>query len=457
MADQTRLDRIFGHALIRIESAQITGPQIGAGYFDTAPITAERVADVWSHRGRSNAREQPSAGTGGFTLAGGLTFQPDPGLEPVPLDVATAFRVVLDRQAIGNVFNAGVPADIDGMVRFVGRVTELGDVEISPDTRAEIVPVTAATLLAHLDTSPASRAYTAGVSDRSILINLLTDVWSNDPAVPFGGWLDLPDSWFGPLLGVAPLPAGHRLAAWDTTGAAPSSVIADLAAATNAVLIERRDGTLDWLTADRRATQPAYRTPLVLPTDSVLAPLAAGKRIGDIANELVATYGDGSLSVASSYSQSQALYGILPAGQIDTHFAAAADAQAAADYVTQHNGWPAWRCITAVVDILALIERGDLALAQACIAIECEDLVEITGALPAHVPDTLSTAYFVGAIDESITSSSWRLTLTLIDRWLVDSPTWNDWPAGVTWDDVPPATPDGASINWLRTTTYVPA
>lgn len=446
MTHLTRLDGIFGGPLLRL----VKEPD--EGEIDPGIITGDRLADVSIHRaGREAPLAQQSAGTCQLTIAGGLGV--DVG---GPLDTAHGFTIELDPAAQLAVFGAEIP----GATRFVGRVTDLGDVEASTHARATArIPVTAASLLARLDNTALTVSWPDGTDDITILTGLLTQLWTDDAGLRVGPWRDDVMPWISRLAGRPPVESGYRFDAWDPAGQSASSVIALTGATTLGVLIERADGAIDYLRPTERAGPAegggSLHDPVDIPTSAILDPIMVGKRIGDVINVATVSYGAGDVTVTATDALSVARFGRL-AARHDTRLGIGEGelgleaARQVAQRIVGHFGSPAWRVAVLTVDVLALIEAGELTLAKAVIALECETAIRITGALPATAPD-VPADYIITGIDETITAASWRITFSVVDRWLIDTVQWGDYPAALTWADIPP------TIDWTAATRWMPA
>lgn len=471
MSKRTRLDRIFGGSPFRLD---VYLPGLSTELAGTIPGT--RLANLTAHRGRAGAREDPQAGTLTFTVTEGLTVPPvSEGGVPTELDTAQGLALVLDADRLAAAIGAAnVPAQL---VRFIGRVSDLGDLEIRANQATADVPVTAATLLAKLGNHPLDSAGVDFPDDTpplDVVLGVLAEAWNNDPALqmgPFSAWYT---DWLDRIIARQPDTSAPFLA-WDARGQSAPSVLSEVAAQTGGTLIDRADGHLDWLRpADRSAAERAplgaaflgvvlpnlvdeildwvtpTRPPIRLDASIILAPAVVAKTLASVVNYQEATYGIGGASTTwAADPLSIDRYGYLPGEPVATRYAELADASQLAGTTVGRYGLPGWHLSTVTVDVLALIESGQLATAGAVLSIDLGALVELTG-LPSTspVPDG---RYFVEALDDAITAKSWRVTFGLVEYALLAQPlTWDDLPADLTWDDY------GLTVSWDRATSWLP-
>lgn len=440
----TRLDLIFGGPAFRVEREPREGES------DVTLITGDRLASIKMHRGRDSALSQQQAATCSFTVAGGLTIA---GSDP--LELGDGFTLALTPAAQVAAFGAEIP----GAIRFVGRVTDFDGAAISIASMATApIPVTAASLLARFDNTPLDLSWPNSTTDITILVDVLTELWTEDAGLRVGPWRLALSSWINRVADRDPVPPGYRFDAWALAGESASSVIALVGGSTSGVLVERLDGALDYI----RPTEHTgigeggfdLHVPIEIPTTAILSPVFAGKRIGDVINVATISYGDGTPTVTVSDAHSVELRGKLT-GRVDTRLGVgegelgAIAAEQLGAFIVGRFGAPAWRLPSFTVDVLALIEAGDLAMAQTVIGLELESSIRITGALPDTAPEVV-TDYIVISQDEQIDSSAWRVTFGLVDRWLIDTVQWRDYPGTLTWDDVPD------TIDWVASARWVP-
>lgn len=436
MAHETRLDKLAGGSAFRLEVAEdFADWSTGAGdYFD-----ASRLAVISIHRGRSNALSQPGPGTCSLTVAGGLA-SPSAARE---IELAAALRLRLDPDAQTAIFGHAIA----GATRFVGRVTDMGPARVTTKARVSNIdiPIIATSILSRLDNTPGPYDL-AGLNDKQALDAVLVDVWNTDGAFEFGAWTVSSNPWRVYHTRTA---STKTLAASDASGDSPSAALALIAASYDGVVIEKADGTIDWVRGDNRS-EDEWHLPTQLPTSAVIDGLEATKHISDLITEADVGWGAGGTSIKFGFNDVSVVGQLVL--RVDTRIAVGADAQDLADQLVARYGAPIWRLGSVTVDLLALIEAGDAALAETLLALDCERPVEITGTLPASTPAGVARRYVIGTVDEAISATGWKLTFGLIDQWLLDRGIqWRDWPAGVTWADVP------AGVTWADARTYLPA
>lgn len=433
MAHSTRLDKLAGGSAFRLELAEaFANWSTGVGsYFDST-----RLASISIHRGRQGPLDQAEPATVSFVLAGGVDT---PSLTR-ELELADAIRIRIGPTAQTNLFGHSIA----GATRFTGRVTDMGPARVTMRAQAPTVeiPVIASSIMARVDNTPGPYDL-SGMNDIDALDAVLVDVWNTDAAFQFGAWTVDETQW---LVYEARPASSILLASW-TDAAPPSGAIATIAASYDAALIERPDGTIDWVRDDLRSTDE-WHLPTALPTSTIIDGLEATKHIADLVTEADVAYGASGASTAFAFNDLDVVGQlVLP---VETRLATLTDAQALADRLVSRFGAPAWRLSSVTLDLLALLEAGQTAYVETLLGLGQESPVEITGALPASSPAGVQRRYVIGTVDETIEAESWRLTFGLIDQWLVDAVQWRDWPAGVTWAEVP------AGVTWADTRDYLP-
>lgn len=407
-------------------------------------VPASMLAATVVHRGRAGAREDPGAATMSTVLVGGLDVAGQ------PLTVTRAVRLRLANAALVALFGSSVSADaLAARARFTGQISDLGDVQLVADSDTMQVPMAAAGIYARLSTGSTVGLvpWPAGTSDVDILTQTLNAAWTNDPGVRVAEWATLANraKWWAPAAARTPVDAARRFILWDVDQQAPTQIVGDLIAATAGVVVEQRDGRLDWLTPESRRAAPVS---VSLDASQILAPAVARQNLADLVDQATITWGDPAASVVVVDQAAIDDHGVYPA-PIETKLASAAAATDRATDLVGRYGWPLWQLPAITVDLTQLIEDGALATVRALLMAESGSLVEITG-LPTTSPVT-GGLFWVEGTDESITAKRWQLSLGLVAYPLLAPPIrWGEVPASLRWVDVP------ATVSWIGATGYQP-
>lgn len=434
----------------RLARALGTVSPMALDVFDTGavtsiPIGASTIGEAKIRRGRDNARADPSPDTMSTTIVGGTLIYG--GRQ---LSVTRAIRLRLTDVALTRLFGSAVsPTALAARARFTGQVTDL-DAEIRAHNRTPQVPLTAASVYSRAAAVNVGLVpWPAGTTDVQILTDILSFAWTDDPGVRIAEWSTTATkaAWWTLIAARAPLPPLGRFVAWDVDNQPVSSVVGDLQASTGGVLIEYRDGRLDWLLPEaRRASLPWVS----LSADDILSPAKAQQSLADIVTSATATYGpDPQAIVTASDDAAMADHGKYQDGQITTRLAAAVAADDLVDDLVGRYAWPRWNLPTVSVDLLQLWEQGKLAQLRALLTMELGALVELTG-FPTTSP-VQGGLFWVEGADETIDARRWQLDLNVVAFELLTPPIrWGEVPLAIRWLDVDP------SITWLRSTGWQP-
>jgi len=212
-----------------------------------------------------------------------------------------------------------------------------------------------------------------------------------------------------------------------------------LAACTDDVgVVERRDGLVTWFNAPVRQ---ATHTALTIPASAILEPLTMKLDTGSVFYDAAVTLADGTVVQYWGYSR-----GVLNA---ETALVTEDQALTLGALMIDRRQTAKWLLDSVTVDLLALIEDGQLDLVRALLTLDPGALVKLDG-LPN--PTGLSgltdvnVRYWLASIEEQITRSSWLMTLRLtsFERYRAGAnehgTAWDEvTPAGLTWNAVNPA------------------
>lgn len=429
-------------------------------------ISASRIVSVSPHRGRSSPRESMGPGSCEVTIKGGYTYTNGAGVE-VPLTVGLAIRAYITN--MNAAFPAaGYPNRAEIAPRFVGTITDLGDVDISagdPDNAVGSLTLTTARArignVTYEDDhagDPIGTRYPRWLAAETDFLTI------NRALYVIGSVLDQ-----GPFAGDVPYTPDAVTATYPNSmlfidapdsfiGKTINEVLAVYEAALGGVLIERRNGHWHWLTPAERRNAPA---PVLIDPAWVLEPLISAQHIGELVNMQLVNIYAGGLPGAAVYEEdgiSIAKLGRLPGDAIDTLLnVVAADftdpalrqaTELAGGAVARYSS-PAWSTPAVTIDLTQMLIDGNAAGAYALANLDLGQLVELDS-LPRRFPGDPGL-YWVESMDESITASRWLLTLGLFPYALLSPGTrWIDIPADVTYADVP------TDVTYVRSFTYSP-
>jgi hypothetical protein len=448
-------------------------------------IDCDRIVSVAPMRGRSSARDQHGPGSCSLVIRGGYWFADavDPTVA-VPLTVGLTIWVYITDAAVGLRGGSTYLRWRRTVTRFVGSITDLGEVEVDPgDPDTQLCPITCTTARARLGNTRAW-AWTDGQwpvevvegdTDWSLLDRALDVTWTQDPMVGVltSTAASTPDTSPGkpaigsptltgiststPTVTIPILPMSNLVTGIDEyDGKTINDVIADVEGITGGVLFESRRGVFKWATpAGRRSADP----PLVIDPTWCRAPLVTRQGIGDVVNrQRVNVLPDG-VAVEVEDTASTAALGQLPGADLttrlkatdlyDPHDPGLTQAYDIAGQVVGNYSQPAWSTPSVTVDLLRVLEAGQDQLFLDLLSLDVGSLVQLP-ALPRRSPAD-SGVYWVEGQAEAVSSGAWLLTLSLVPYSLLAPATlWDDLPAGLTWNDVP------ADLTWIRAYAYAP-
>lgn len=434
------LDRLFGGSPVRVVTFDDAGAVDGT-------IPGSRIAGLTMHRGRRAATERVTPGTFGMTLD---SLAVDAGAD---LDVALRVRVELDTTVLNAALAAKGAAAIeaDAVPRFVGTITDLGDVQVDPRANSLRVPVTGASIAARLFSfqleSPDWPAAIGTISDgyalwRSAFVAATYDAGLRiDPYTVINDWIAL-------------MLAKATRYSVDVTGWPNPTSVADLygliSDSGRGEYVDRRDGRPDMVRPlDRRGT-------VAIPIDvsQIVAPLGLVRRLGDLLNKVKVNYfGPPAAASTREWTASENRFGQVD-GQVDTNLATATEAADLADDLLAAFAFPRWQLSQLVVDLGKLFDRagpGDLTLVRALLRAEIGSLLDLTGTMPTNSP-IAGGLYWIVGVDEAITRTSWRMTLAVQPySFLAPTSRWTDVAVDLRWTDVPP------DVSWRFFGAYSPA
>lgn len=443
------LDALFGGSPVLLRVYADDGSSAGT-------IAGSRLAAVTVHRGRRTATENVQPGTIGLTVAGQLAVD---GVGGLSLDLTRRVRLELDPAVMAASFGAGViPAA--ALPRWTGQLTDLGDVAVDPRTLNLATPATGSSLLARvlsyrLDPGDAG---SFGDSNRVVLVDVLNAVYGGDPGVRITPW-NLPsvpasvDQWAAL---VAARPDTYFANVWPA-GATSADYLDLIAASARGEIIDRRDGRVDFIAPADRRTGPAA---FVVDASQAIAPLAAGKHMADILNDVRVADGAGAAHRRQN-TQSIAAWGDLD-GDVTTNLDTAAQCNTLGDDLLAAFSQPRWAISQLALDLGKLFRRNgpapaagltDRALVAKLLAAEIGDPIILGGALPATSVITAGGSYFIVGVDETFSRTAWTMTLAVQPAmFLAPAKTWAEvLPATLRWNDLP------ASLTWQYFGAFEPA
>lgn len=368
------------------------------------PLSA--VGAITIRHGRSQIDDQPAASTLTTTIAvDGLDSLPRIG-QPVVVelgpDTATALGMTPAQQAAA-------------ATRFVGDVTNLLDSPGAGDlTKGGTIQLTA-----------------AGRRSRLGRVQVGGEAW---PA-------ELDGARAGRILTAAPA-AGITVGTVDdgvftatARDAKPDkalTLLEQLARDVDALLVQRRDGTMDW--QDREHRKDNTTLAVILSAGDVLRGVAWQQSLDGLVNDITVGYGtdDPQQTVTASDGASITAFGPLSAGVVSTQLDNVDDATTHATDLIARRSRPTWRIEQLDVEPFRTLDNADTI---AVLGLEVSDLMGITG-FPESGPH-VATRLFVEGWTETITDDRWRSSLAVSDYGLSgSSPRWVDVNAHVRWVDV---------------------
>lgn len=220
-------------------------------------------------------------------------------------------------------------------------------------------------------------------------------------------------------------------------------LLTELAGQAGSLLVQRRDGTLEWHDANHRRGTPAVLAGLA--AANILTGSRWEQTLAGAVNDLTVGYGTGDpqATVRVQDAPSVAAYGRL-AGSTGTALATLTDATVRAGDVVGRRSRPRWRVDGLTVELLRTVSPSQAAsLAGA----EVGSLLTLTG-LPETGPFS-AARMFVEGWSEEIAPDGWTLALDVTEYGLTGpSPRWVDVPATVKWSGVPASTTWLAAVSW---------
>lgn len=427
-------------------------------------IAADRIVSFGTRHGRESVNESAGPGDVTMTLKGGWTFtSAADGVTPLPLTVGLVIRVYITGDGLAPWPADTYPNRTDLQVRFVGAVTDLGDVDLFPgDPDTVVVPLTGTTGRARFGNKAYSQDFGSNMpswlayeTDEMTIDRALEALWAMDPS-PFVQVPVFVESSTESFPNSALFIESYDY--FD--GKTLNDVISVYEAATGGTFIERRKGSMKWmLPAERRNVPP----PLILDPSWILAPLRVRQGIGDIVNfQRVSMYAGGTAGAAVEVEdeQSQLDYGFLPGDTIDTLLnilsvdlsdRAVRQGTELAGGIVGRFAKPTWTTPAITIDVTALMIQGLWDAAYGVLALDVAHLVQLD-ALPRRFPGAPGL-YWVEQLADDVTAGRWRVTLSLVPYSVLTPGTrWQDLPAaGLTWNDVP------ADLTWNESVSYDPA
>jgi hypothetical protein len=215
----------------------------------------------------------------------------------------------------------------------------------------------------------------------------------------------------------------------------------DVATDAEGLVVELRDGTITYQDADHRV---AAATAVELNSSQVLWPLSWSQDLQGLVNDLTVGWGaaepQAEVRVVDQTSiDVHGLYAAKVATQLDTEAAAEAYAQ----LTVARRARPWWDLPSMTLELV----RGVPSLAAQLLALECSDLLQVTG-FPTDAPLQLGRLWVEGWT-ETITAESWTLQLAVTPYGRTGpAARWVDVPADVTWADVDPDLSWAGAASW---------
>lgn len=385
-----------------VESAAGWYIDLGEGNTELASRTVSDVGTITIRRGRESAESLAPPATMSTTL---------PVSGAYPVSTGDLVRVEVWPESLG------APGYADRPIRFVGQV-------VDPKLRVQSATPGELNLAQVVASSPSARLarveigdtpWPAETSDNRAdrILQLAAD---QDPHLAVFSSLD----------------AGPTVVARDVDRQAAVNLLDELADSTGGNVRELRDGQLYWAPFELSYPRSIVNGPrgsratLVLPAYAYSLPLDLEQAAAT--NSVAVYYGTAN---PQAYVQVRDAQAVLDRGlhhvKLNTQLAYQADAQALAQRILALGARPAWQLSSVVVDLLDLLER-DSGLADQLLGLEAGDAVFLDG-LPTSLPELPGDATFsVEGWTETITASSWRLELNLVDITRVSEPaTYGDW------------------------------
>lgn len=369
-------------------------------------LPLDAVGPITIRHGRTRVDQQPAASTMTTTIAAGaLTTLPRIGqhvtVELGP-DAVAALGMTPEQQAAAQ-------------TRFVGDVSDLVDSPGAGD-------LTAGGFLALTAVGRRARLGRVDVGDVA---------W---PA-------ELDGARAGRILAAAPaagltvgdVDAGaFTVTARDASPDKALTLLEQLAVDVDALLVQRRDGTVEWHDRDHRKNTATLA--ITISAADVLRGVAWQQSVVGLVNDVTIAYGDGDpqATVAQSDAVSIDTFGPLSAGVVSTQIDDVDDATTHARDLVARRSRPVWRIEQLDVEPLRTL---DDAQTVELLALEVSDLIGVTG-FPESGPH-VATRLFVEGWSEMISRNAWRSSLAVSDYGLSgSSPRWVDVSPAVRWVDV---------------------
>jgi hypothetical protein len=212
------------------------------------------------------------------------------------------------------------------------------------------------------------------------------------------------------------------------------------------LLVERRNGTVEWHDAEHRRGSPPV---LTLDSSDIINDLVWAQYVGDVVNDVQVTYGNNDGSIRTTDPESVEARGSFPAS-VTTALKDKSDAHALGSLIVGRRSEPVWQLPQLVVDLTRTDGAGngiDAAKRAQLLDLRVGDRLTVSG-LPAGSPFAATIDVFLEGLTETAYRVNgglvWRLALAVSEPRLSGvSLRWKDVPEGLTWLDVDP------TLTWL--------
>jgi hypothetical protein len=384
----------------------------GAGVTDLASRTSTDVGTITIRRGRTSPDQAPAP-------ASCSTSFPVSGAVPVASGDLVTVEVPVERY-LGTGVDPGV------FTRFHGNATDPElNVRRNQLHTLELVAVSSLARLGRID-----------VGDTP---------WPQEPAETRAERILELAAAQDPLLSVAAsagVDPGPDVVARDVDSQPALGLLGELVESTGGQVIETRDGTI-YFRSRAWSYGDGFMPTIQLGAGHYAEPLKLSQ--APAVNSATVAYGTANPQASVTVEDAPA---IAQAGRVavrvSTQLATEADARAFALDLVGAGSRPAYQLDRLEIDLVDLWRREDAgqpvgALVLSLLSLEPGDVIEVLD-LPPVVPELPGGAWFgVEGWTETITPTSWRLQLDLVDFARLASPApWTDIPLDVAWADLPP-------------------
>lgn len=409
---------------------------------------AGQLLDVSIVRGRATEKDSPEPASLSFTLVGDLAI---PGYGG-PVDVGMVLHFQLHADAVTALAGAFDFASED---RYWGVITDMGDRRLAADG-TPLTPVICSSLKARLPSNSFGRLpWPAGTSDIQILTDTLSAAWDADKTFAINSWNTAltKANWYAPAAARPAIDPADRFIAWDVDAQTHGQVIDDLQTNARAVLVERRNGQLDWINPPTRAALKAAGPTVTLGGADLLDGATVAKHLSAVVNKFATNWGNpGDVGGVGGTEIATNDISIRDRGNLtdsqDVKLANAAAAQRYSREQVTRYAIPKWMMTSADVDLTAMHEQGRQAVARQLLAAELGALVQIND-LPAPSPVTTGLFWLEG-ITEAWTSGRATMALSLVPyEFLAAGIRFQDVPNDVTFDDAPFNLTFDDALTWV--------